>query len=357
MSIKSILNKLSEKAMNSDKFQKAWNTHAAVFGPIMENAFVDDPVARTHLIAALNNISRGEIKPAQDRMNQLSKLAKNDADKAAWLFFMGLLMETGNNRLEALRFYAGANQVGHSFYLPYLKLARHYHGDGGLAPAEKNYLRALECLKETGGAPNPDAMEASIRTNLAGCLTYMHRFDEAEEQLRLSKSLSADVPGRTVIDIALAAAQGDELRVRRGIGQLQQDNPDIADKIQKHAESILAGRDAHFSCQPANTAKIPEFWDWFQRNETTICNLLSNKDAQTPSKLLEQQMAPVFTAPEQRLSFGLRSREGGFTLLMCDNYSATRSHILQEFVAAWPKKLEPKWELRTMHSPHDEESD
>ena len=48
-------------------------------------------------------------------------------------------------------------------------------------------------------------------------------------------------------------------------------------------------------------------------------------------------------------------RKDGFTLLMCDNFSATRSHILQAFAETWPKQLEPKWEFRALHSPHEEE--
>ena len=359
MGIKNIFSKLTDKALSSPayqaKFQKAWETHAAAFGPIIEHAFEGDMEARTHLAAALNNLSRGEAEPARSRLEQLSKAVKTDEDKAAFLFFMGLLMEKKGAPQEAVRFYAGANQFGHSLYLSYLKTARHYHGEGGFSVAEKDYRRALECLDQFCGGAEPEMVKASIHANLAGCLTYKRDFAEAQAQLEQSAALVAEMPGRASIDAVLAAALGDEVRVRRDIAALEDTNGELAAQVRKQTDNILAGGDPHFACMPANVEKIPEFWDWFVRNETTIRNLLTNKDGKTPSQLMEQQMAPVFASPDQRLSFGLRTRKDGFTLLMCDNFSATRSHILQAFAETWPKQLEPKWEFRALHSPHEEE--
>lgn len=360
MSMKDIFTKITGRVLNGAgfqaKFQRAWDNHAAAFGPMLENAYAGDMEARTHLTAALNNLSRGETEAARGRLETLGKAIKTDADKAAWLFFTGLLLEKSGKLPEAVRLYAGANQIGHDFYLPYLKAARFIHGEGGFGMAADNYLRALECLKIFSGSTATEQLEASIHANLAGCLTYKRDLAAAEEHMALSVQAVDKMPGRDNIESVLAAALGDEVRVRRCIDRIEGAHAEIAPKIRDQTRAILDGKDPHFTCMPANYEKIPEFWDWFVRNETTVRNLLSNGDGKTPSRLMEQQMADVFTSAEQRLSFGLRAGKDGFTLLMCDNFSATRERILQEFADTWPRQLEPKWKFRPLHSPHEEDT-
>ena len=56
-----LADKLAKKTFDSPVIQKSWLAHMQVFGPILENAFVEDYQARIHLVAALNYISNRKI--------------------------------------------------------------------------------------------------------------------------------------------------------------------------------------------------------------------------------------------------------------------------------------------------------
>ena len=55
-----LVEKMAEKAFESEAFQKSWQMHERAFGPILLPAFTDSMAARVHLTNALNHISRRE---------------------------------------------------------------------------------------------------------------------------------------------------------------------------------------------------------------------------------------------------------------------------------------------------------
>ena len=107
--------KLAKKTFESDMFQKSWQVHLQTFGPLLEPAFTDSYQARVHLTAALNLISRQDLKGGLEKLKELQKYVETDADKTAWLFFMGLVFDMAGVKEAMLDFYQQAAEFGHSF--------------------------------------------------------------------------------------------------------------------------------------------------------------------------------------------------------------------------------------------------
>ena len=104
MEKKSLADKMAEKSFNSPKFQKSWQVHTQAFGPILEPAFVDNFTARVHLTNALNHISRCDSEKGIQKLRLIEKDCVSDADKAAWLFCMGLCMGMAGMKEEMVYF-------------------------------------------------------------------------------------------------------------------------------------------------------------------------------------------------------------------------------------------------------------
>jgi hypothetical protein len=65
---------------------QSWEAHRQAFGPILEPAFKDRPPLRIPLTAALNHISRKEIKKGIEILESLKEHCTCDEDHAAWTF-------------------------------------------------------------------------------------------------------------------------------------------------------------------------------------------------------------------------------------------------------------------------------
>ena len=76
--------KKAQKALNDPKFQKDWASHMKSFGPILKDAFAEDPQGRVTLCAALTNITAKKQPQALLKLNSLQKHLVTDADKAAF---------------------------------------------------------------------------------------------------------------------------------------------------------------------------------------------------------------------------------------------------------------------------------
>lgn len=205
MSKKSFLSKFTEKMLRKEKvssaFESGWNTHAAMFGPIMENAFVENDGARVRLVAILNYISRCEVSKALKKLQHLRKYCETENDEVAWLFFFGLAMERGQCQKEAVELWTETAQYHPKYYLLYLKLAKYAHSDADYETAEEYYREAIQCLLENPVSPKEQngLFLASAYCNFATCLTMMHRYQEADKMLRESEKWKADFPERIPI--------------------------------------------------------------------------------------------------------------------------------------------------------------
>ncbi len=190
----SFLGKMAKAAFEKDAVFQSWEVHRQAFGPILEPAFVENYPARIHLTAALNRYKDGDIKGGMKKLQQVEKLCETDADWAALLFCVGLGAELSGNKEIMLLQYQRAGALGHNFYLPYLKCAKEFLEGSLFEAAEKAFLRAIECLKQTEMNDQNKVILASAYTNYGSCLTMMHRFEEAEQAFDTSIELLAVQP-------------------------------------------------------------------------------------------------------------------------------------------------------------------
>lgn len=159
---------------------QSWETHRQAFGPILEPAFEENQEARVLLIDALNHISRREVKRGMELLKKLAPFCAYDEDRAAWAFFTGLCFEMAGAREQMLQWYQRAGEIGHRFYLPYLKLAKAAHASARFKEAKGYYETAVDCLLEMPDQDRDERMLGSAYTNLTSCLTMLHQYPAAE---------------------------------------------------------------------------------------------------------------------------------------------------------------------------------
>ena len=71
MKKETIADKMARKAFFSEEVQRQWAVHMGAFGPILEPAFEEDFQSRIHLLAALNHLSRRDLRAGLKKLEQL----------------------------------------------------------------------------------------------------------------------------------------------------------------------------------------------------------------------------------------------------------------------------------------------
>ena len=225
--------------------RQSWEVHRQAFGPILEPAFVENQQVRILLINALNHISRREIKRGMDLLKEIHPHCIYDEDKAAWAFFVGLCFEMAGARDQMLEWYEKAGEVGHRFYLPYLKLAKAAHAAAQFKKAKSFYLTAIDCLLEMSENDKDEIILGSAYTNLTSCLTMLHEYPEAEKAWKTAQQYPAQ-PGADATAAILYAAMGNAEQTARHMAQLKVKLPAWVPQTQEMTQQILAGTHAAF---------------------------------------------------------------------------------------------------------------
>ena len=220
--------------------RQSWEVHRQAFGPILEPAFQENPQVRILLINALNHISRREVKRGMELLKEIHPHCIYDEDKAAWAFFVGLCFEMGGAREQMLQWYEKAGEIGHRFYLPYLKLAKAAHSAAQFEKAKIYYQTAIECLLEMSESEQDEVILGSAYTNLTSCLTMLHRYPEAEKAWKAAQKYPAQ-PGADATAAILYAAMGNPEKVAEHIAQLQIKFPAWVAQTRAMTQQILNG--------------------------------------------------------------------------------------------------------------------
>lgn len=229
-----------------ESLRHSWEVHRQAFGPILEPAFVENPQVRIYLAAALNHISRREIKRGMEILKEIKEYCIYDEDKAAWTFFVGLCFEMGGAREQMLQWYADAGQYGHRFYLPYLKLAKAAHSAAQFEEAKLYYETAIECLLEMSENDKDEIILGSAYTNLTSCLTMLHQYEAAEAAWKATQQYPAQ-PGAAATGAILYAAMKNVEMVALYLEQLKKGFPAWVAQTQEMTQQILNGTHPHFA--------------------------------------------------------------------------------------------------------------
>lgn len=349
MKKRSVADKLAEKSFSSPEIKKSWAVHMQAFGPILKPAFAEDYQARVHLCAALNHISSKNLPQALLKLNGLQKRLETDADKAAFLFCMGLFCETAGKTEEMVALYSQCNSFGHRFYLPYLKVAKFHLDCCNYDEAEENYRAAIGCFTATG----PDSQErlilGSAYANLSSCLIMMHRLEEAESALTTSRSLYPDAPGRAAPEAALHALRGDQESVDACLKILKDHAPAAYEAIKKSTDKILAGTDPLFFSLPVEDGSITAFWDWFSRNSAALLGNLDRQEYESAMTQIADRLLDAFPFLEEAPYVAFGKNDVGYVVQLKDMYAVSVINAYEKLLLACPDAVKANWQFDVVH--------
>lgn len=343
MKKETIADKMAKKAFHSPEFQKSWAVHMQAFGPILEPAFAQDYQSRVHLAAALNHISKRQFSPGLSKLKMLQNACVNDADKAALLFFFGVFHEMAGKREESIIFYSHANEYHHRLHIPYLKVAKFYQEGCLYDRAEANYRSAIACFNATGLDEQSKIILGSAYTNLATCLTYMHRYDEAEAALATSRSIYPNAPVRAMTEAVLYAALGQAEKVKACLAIMEKHTPQVLSMIQEKTRKILAGTDPLFCEIPLDEEKVAEFWNWFLAQDAWMRSRLDSGDRDAVLQALVTRLTPIFPFADAEPQLEILTAENGAELEFRDFYALALNHGYDVLLQACPEALEEYW--------------
>ena len=332
MKKQSLAEKMAEKAFRDPRFQQAWNVHLQAFGPILEPAF-DSFLMKTHICAALNLISAGKIQQGIKKLQSVQDKCLSDADRAAWLFFMGVACEMAGQTDQMYVFYTYAGEYGHRFFMPYVKCGKYALNCGDYIAAEQDYRAAIACFDGKGLSDRDKLVLGSAYTNLATCLTMTHRLEEAEAALATSRSLCPQADGRPAAEAILYAVQGRTAECEAALAKLA---PEARETIEKIVGPILSGTEPRFTVRPVEEEKITGFWTWFADHAEELAEILEGENKQAAVEAIAVHLAELFDFPECHPQVGIGFEDGTFTVELMDNYHATLEAGYEKLLAARP---------------------
>ena len=344
----SAADKKTQKMLNDPQFLKNWASHMKSFGPILKDAFAEDPAARVNLCAALTHITAKKQPQALLKLNILQKSLVTDADKAAFFFAMGLFCEYAGKFDEMATLYNQANDLHHSFYLPYLKAGKYALDTRDYAVAEKNYRSALRCFPAIPSDKEKQLL-ASAHTNLASCLIMMHRYNEADSALDASRNLMPLFPGRAAPEAILHALRGQTAQMLSALESLKTMAPFAYDSIKKSTDQILAGTEPQFFVPNVDNEKITGFWTWFSGREAELHRQADKQEYETVMKAVGEHLLEAFPFLEQRPTVALGKNDRGYVIQLKDMYAAGVIEAYARLTAACPDELASRWLFHVVH--------
>ena len=349
MKKESLADKMARKAFEKPDVRKSWDVHMRAFGPILEPAFANNLQARIHLTAALNHISNRNLAQALLKLKALQKAVANEADRAALLFCFGLYSEVAGSQEQMLAYYSYANQCGHRFYLPYLKVAKFYLSGRMCREAEEHFRKAIDCFNAEGLSDADKIVLGSVYTNLASCLTMEHRYDEAETALKNSRILCPDAPGRAAAEAVLHAIRGEEALVEECLAILKAQGEEVWAAVKKNTDGILAGTDPMFFEVSVDEEKIAAFWQWFAGYEEDMKTLLDKEKYDEGLTPVAKQLLEAFPFLEKIPNVGLGMNKQGYVVELKDYYAVAVAAAYEKLLAACPEEIRECWQFAIAH--------
>ena len=349
MKKESFADKMARKAFDKPDVKKSWQTHVQAFGPILEPAFQNNLQARIHLTAALNMISGRNLAGALLKLKALQKSIVSDADRAALMFCFGLYGEMAGNQEQAIACYVQANQYGHRFYLPYLKVAKFYLEGRMYREAEENFRKAIDCFQASGLSDADKLILGSAYANLASCLTMQHRYEEAETALTNSRTIWPEAPGRAAAEAVLHAIRGDAAKVQESLEILKTQGEQYYATVKESTDKILAGSDPLFFEVAVDEEKITAFWQWFASYEEEMKNLLDREKYDEGLTPVAKQLLKAFPFLEEIPNVALGKNEKGYVVELKDYYAVAIVAAYEKLISACPEEIESRWQFVIAH--------
>lgn len=339
---------IAKKGFNTPKFQQSWQVHMQAFGPILAPAYADCYTAKVHLTNILNKISVGNVDGAKSVMETLVKSCGCDTaeEKALMAFLQGLCYEVTGNKMGMFGLYTQAGYHGHRFYLPHLKCAKFAHESSQLDIALAEYSKALPLIRELPAGPGRTKLLGSALTNTASCLTYMHRYQDAEALLKEARQTGPVARIEAVEAVLFAAMDREEEMEACLVALAEADDPDY-DHILDLVTDTINGRDPHFTPQPVDKAAIDAFWQWFAENEEHLLALYNERDEELPEEftsLVCEHMEPCFPFEHPPVELGSTEDDGPPELIFFTNsFNRSVNAGYGTIIDACPADIAGRW--------------
>ena len=349
MAKESLANKMARKAFYRNDVQQSWKAHMQAFGPLLKPAFAENYQAKIHLTAALNHISKGNLQQAMPKLQMVQNCVENDADKAMLLFALGVYCETAGAQDQMVAYYNAANQCGHKFYLPYLKVARFCLGVADYAPAEENFRKAISCFDAAALSDADKIILGSAWANLGSCLTILHRYEEARTALNNSAALCPDAPGRAAAEAVLYALDGDEAQVAACLTTLESHSSDAVESVRESTAKILAKADPLFFTVPVDAEKNAAFWNWYVNYEAELKTLLDGEKYEEGLTPVAKELLTAFPFLENIPNVGLGKNDKGYVLELKDYYAVGIVAAYEQLIESCPADIKTRWQFAIAH--------
>lgn len=322
MKKETLADKLARKSFESATIQESWQFHARAFGPLLTESFPENYQAKVHLCAALNRISRREGEAGRKKLMELRKHLELPMDHAVWNFFMGLSYEAEADTEQALPFYRECCRQEPGYYMPHGKLAKLSQDVCDFDTSEIHWRKTADL------APAP-AIQAVYFTNLAGCLTHMHRFEEAYAALMQSRRLASVQQGRDAVAAILYAAMGDGENAENCLSLLAQSAPHLEAGVSRAVKGILRGENPHFSAQPVDPEKTDAFWDWLREQETVT------------GEQIAERLRQAFPFLDRKPLVCVENN----TVFLSDWYMTALEQGYEDLLVRCPEDVKQKWQF------------
>lgn len=340
--------KKAEKAFFAADMQKSWASHLKNYGPILKPAFAESFQAKVLLCAALTHITKKNQPQALLKLNSLQKFLVTDADKASFFFAMGLFCECAGKFDEMAALYNQANDLHHSFYLPYLKAGKYALDTRDYAVAEKNYRSALRCFPAIPTDKEKQLL-ASAHTNLASCLLMMHRTQEAEAALDASRKVMPLFPGRSAPEAIVHALRGRTAQMLTALDALKTMAPFAYDAIKKSCDKILSREEPQFFSVPVKEENIAIFWNWFSQQEADLHRQADKQEYEAVMRAIGEHLLEAFPFLEQRPTVALGKHDTGYVIQLKDMYALGVAEAYAKLTAACPEEIKARWLFDIVH--------
>ena len=313
---------LVKYALNNKNYQRWRKEHTKIFGDIFAAAFTENAGAQIHLTAALISISQRNFVDAMPKLDILKNLCTNEYDCAVIDYFTGLNHEMLGNEADMNEHYEKVRTSGVSFvfpfpFHPYYRTAKFAQRDSECSKSIFYYQKALELYDGTVSNEKRKSSVSQILYDMATVSLYMHKYDECERYLELSKKYDAsDNQHRTYVTSILRAVQGKENESRKLLDEL---NRFLRENCEPMVEAILAAKDPHYCIVTQDRSKYSDFWNYIVLHKSNLEDLIGNQKKDEAQKDMSDKLSETLAFMKRHLDCRIESANGKITVY-CKNY-------------------------------------
>lgn len=341
--------KFARKSFESPQIQQSWQVHFQAFKPILEPAFVNNYQAKIHLTAALNFICNHNFAKGLTKLQGMEKYIETDADKAAYLFFMGLFCEMTGDLPQMAELYDYANEYGHNFYLPYMKAGKFHLQSCEYDIALDNFADAIDCFDMDCLTEQEIVFVASNYFNMVTCLTMMHQYEDAMKKLEEGHSFGVEVPGSASAEAVLYAVIGQREKAEDSLEQLKAEDSLLYEKIKTAVDSIFDETNPAFFKTAIDDEKIDSFWSWFSTYGSTLRKHFDREEYEDGMTVVTDKLLETFPFMEEPPFLCVGENVKGYVIELHDLYFVAVNDAFSKLMSACPPEIKKDWQFALVH--------